>query len=407
VTAASFVEGLLGFQFNVVSSNIGTRRPLIIQMINNPEKHDPSCRFLSESVPESGAAAASGFSAGDLEEETSVGNLAQEIQRRTNAVAGEAKNKVSATPIILRVEFKDCANLTVYDTPGIRLAGNPTLAKDIENTVTSLMKPPNRIIVCLEKASTEWVNSISRPFVERVDPQFRRTIIVITKFDNRIKELTSADEANEYLAGEGLPAGCRPFFISMPVKRDLSDSKSFIKSITETNATTFEALVQLGFDKERFAPEIGFAHCKTFLERLLYQKYVESVASTLEVLERTCAKLDDELDSLHAELAELDDGISKKASSYVSLFCSSVGQLLSGTMYCDLAEWGQNLAEERDASGVAFWPNEEIMQNMSEDIEGWKLKLSGNAQISRLLMEFQSSFHSNTYSIRIHMLSIF
>lgn len=45
---SSFIESLLGFQFNIVETNIGTRRPLIIQMINNPSKQQPSCRFKKE-----------------------------------------------------------------------------------------------------------------------------------------------------------------------------------------------------------------------------------------------------------------------------------------------------------------------------------------------------------------------
>lgn len=38
VAQSTFVESLLGFTFNVVSSNIGTRRPLVIQMINTKGK---------------------------------------------------------------------------------------------------------------------------------------------------------------------------------------------------------------------------------------------------------------------------------------------------------------------------------------------------------------------------------
>lgn len=45
---STFVEALLGFTFNVVSSNIGTRRPLVIQMLNNKRCADPVCRFRSE-----------------------------------------------------------------------------------------------------------------------------------------------------------------------------------------------------------------------------------------------------------------------------------------------------------------------------------------------------------------------
>eukprot|EP01114_Cavostelium_apophysatum_P022639 TRINITY_DN8256_c0_g1_i1.p1 TRINITY_DN8256_c0_g1~~TRINITY_DN8256_c0_g1_i1.p1 ORF type:complete len:306 (+),score=100.99 TRINITY_DN8256_c0_g1_i1:116-1033(+) len=51
---SSFVEGLLGFQFNIVESNIGTRRPLIIQMINDASRDQPSCQFRKENYHATG-----------------------------------------------------------------------------------------------------------------------------------------------------------------------------------------------------------------------------------------------------------------------------------------------------------------------------------------------------------------
>ncbi len=112
---SSFIEGLLGFQFNIVESStnfvfpnlqdIGTRRPLIIQMTNNPSKEYPSCRFRRES--------GDGFE----EKETPVHELVNEIVKRTNEKAGTGADKVSPIPIILRVEYCYSANLTIYDTP--------------------------------------------------------------------------------------------------------------------------------------------------------------------------------------------------------------------------------------------------------------------------------------------------
>lgn len=47
---STFIEGLLGFQFNIVDTQMGTKRPLIIQMINDQEKREPYCRFKKERV---------------------------------------------------------------------------------------------------------------------------------------------------------------------------------------------------------------------------------------------------------------------------------------------------------------------------------------------------------------------
>lgn len=78
-------------------------------MINNPAKTQPSCRFRKENpVPNEEP-----FE----EKETQIIDLNPEIVRRTNEVAGKDPDCVSDIPIILRVEYAHCANLTIYDTP--------------------------------------------------------------------------------------------------------------------------------------------------------------------------------------------------------------------------------------------------------------------------------------------------
>ena len=61
------------------------------------------------------------------------------------------------------------------------------LSADIQQMVERLMKPANRIIVCLEQSTVEWANTSSRPIVRRFDPAFARTVLVNTKFDNRVQ----------------------------------------------------------------------------------------------------------------------------------------------------------------------------------------------------------------------------
>ena len=89
--------------------------------------------------------------------------------RRTNTIAGKG-DRVSALPIILRVEFCHCANLNVYDTPGFRLGGDEKLRAEIMDMVLKLIEPKNRIIVCLEQSTVEWANTVSRPLVRSSPP---------------------------------------------------------------------------------------------------------------------------------------------------------------------------------------------------------------------------------------------
>lgn len=55
------------------------------------------------------------------------------------------------------------------------MGGDERLKTQIITMVTNLIKPLNRIIVCLEQSTVEWANSTSRPIVKQIDPDFSRT----------------------------------------------------------------------------------------------------------------------------------------------------------------------------------------------------------------------------------------
>ena len=53
--------------------------------------------------------------------------------------------------------------------------------------VRELIAPPNRIILFLQQSSVEWCNSMFLQVVQEADPGLQRTILVTSKFDNRLK----------------------------------------------------------------------------------------------------------------------------------------------------------------------------------------------------------------------------
>lgn len=56
--------------------------------------------------------------------------------------------------------------------------------------VKSLASPPHRIILFLQQSSVEWCSSLWLDTIREIDPTFRRTVIVVSKFDNRLKVST-------------------------------------------------------------------------------------------------------------------------------------------------------------------------------------------------------------------------
>ena len=62
--------------------------------------------------------------------------------------------------------------------------------------------------------------------VQEVDPHFQRTVVVSSKFDNRLKEFGERWEVDRYLSAAGyLNQNVQPFFVALPkVLAFVSDS---------------------------------------------------------------------------------------------------------------------------------------------------------------------------------------
>lgn len=317
-------------------------------MVNKESRTVPYCRFKAEHCR------ADGDDEADFEADpTPVERLSEEIHRRTNAVAGASKDAVSDVPIILRVEYNQCANLTVIDTPGFRIGGDPQLQGNIRNMVRRLLEPENRIIICLEQSTVEWANTVSRPLVREVDPTFRRTILVNTKFDNRVKELQTQEQANSYFSCDGMyeDVPVSPFFISLPLRRNL-EPRRFAESIKECIVDDYARLLEVNWDEAKHGSQLGFYRVKTYLEGLLQSRYQAELTPTLDMLEAICKKTAHDLETVRAELAQKDPATIKAvAKEFITLFNEGVKCLLQGSVLGNPEVFGQTLNEEKSATG--------------------------------------------------------
>lgn len=393
---STFIEGLLGFQFNVVDSNIGTRRPLVIQMVNDPGRAVPSARFRKEAVAGPGE---DPFEAQD----TPVEELAREIGRRTAAVAGARGDCVSDVPIVLRVEYRGCPNLNIYDTPGFRLCGSERLREDIRRMVLRIAEPRHRVIVCLEQSTVEWANTVSRPLVRRIDPTFARTVLVNTKFDNRLKELSDGPMANKYLSAEdgatttnSTTTSAKPFFVSLPVERGYSARRpeEFQRAMRECYLEDYRRLLRVGFDEGRYGAQIGFWRARAHLEALLAERYERAVRPTLCALDGVCRRAAADLDRVRRELraASVPD-LKAAAAEFAQGLAGTVERLLAGSVAGNPDARGQTLAEEKAASGAPDWPD----FGLAYDIASAGHRVYGGAQYERLLTEFEYVAHSREF----------
>ncbi|KAF3794494.1 hypothetical protein EJ110_NYTH07319 [Nymphaea thermarum] len=99
---SSLLEVLLGFRFNVREVEMGTRRPLILQMVHEPSALEPRYRLQEE----------------DSDDYVSpIVAIAEVIKSRTDSHLKKTRNAVSPKPIVMSEEYAHSPNLTIIDTP--------------------------------------------------------------------------------------------------------------------------------------------------------------------------------------------------------------------------------------------------------------------------------------------------
>ncbi|KAF2286039.1 hypothetical protein GH714_009854 [Hevea brasiliensis] len=219
---SSLLEALLGFRFNVCEVEIGTRRPLILQMVHDPNAPEPRCRFQAK------------------------------------------KGEPEKTP------------------------------EAILSMVKSLASPPHRILLFLQQSSLEWCSSLWLDAIREIDPTFRRTIIVVSKFDNRLKEFSDRWEVDRYLsANEYLGESTHPFFVALPKDRSTISNDEFRRQISQMDSEILRHLregIKGGFDEEKFRTNIGFSSLRDYLESELQKRYKEAAPATLALLAQRCSQ---------------------------------------------------------------------------------------------------------------------
>ncbi|MBA0705483.1 hypothetical protein Golax_017674 [Gossypium laxum] len=385
---SSLLEALLGFRFNVREVEMGTRRPFILQMVHDPSALEPRCRFQEEDSEEYGSPVVSASTIADI------------IKSRTEALLKKTKTSVSPKPIIMRAEFAHCPNLTIIDTPGFVLKakkGEPeNTPEEILSMVKSLASPPHRILLFLQQSSVEWCSSLWLDSIREIDPTFRRTIVVVSKFDNRLKEFSDRWEVDRYLSASGyLGENTRPFFVALPKERNTISNDEFRRQISQVDAEVLRHLhdgIKGGYDEEKFKPYIGFCSLREYLESELQKRYKEAAPATLALLEQRCSEVNIELARIDSKIQATSDvsHLRKSAMMHAAYISNHVGVLIDGAADPSPEQWGKTTEEERSESGLGSWPGVTIDIKPANAV----LRLYGGAAFERVMHEFRCAAYS-------------
>ncbi|KAI7727969.1 hypothetical protein M8C21_002814 [Ambrosia artemisiifolia] len=189
---SSVLEALVGRDFLPRGSDICTRRPLVLQLLQTKKKPDATDEEYGEflHVP--------GKRFYDFTE------IRKEIQAETDREAGGNKG-VSDKQIRLKIFSPNVLDITLVDLPGITKVPVGDQPSDIEarirTMIMSYIKLPSCLILAVTPANSDLANSDALQMAGNADPDGYRTIGVITKLDI----MDRGTDARNFLLGKVIP----------------------------------------------------------------------------------------------------------------------------------------------------------------------------------------------------------
>ncbi|KAG5526113.1 hypothetical protein RHGRI_032414 [Rhododendron griersonianum] len=216
---SSVLEALVGRDFLPRGSDICTRRPLVLQLLQIKRKPDgteeeygeflhlPGKRFydFGDIRREIQGPLTIFFSFSDTESPTGLALLAPMASKaETEREAGGNKG-VTDKQIRLKIFSPNVLDITLVDLPGITKVPVGDQPSDIEarirTMIMSYIKLPSCLILAVTPANSDLANSDALQIAGNADPDGYRTIGVITKLDI----MDRGTDARNFLLGKVIP----------------------------------------------------------------------------------------------------------------------------------------------------------------------------------------------------------
>ncbi|KAL7625313.1 mitochondrial dynamin GTPase Msp1 [Parahypoxylon ruwenzoriense] len=165
---SSVLEAIVGHEFLPKGSNMVTRRPIELTLVNTPDSDVEYGEFTDLGL-------------GKIYDFSSIQRTLTELNQ-----AVPASQCVSDDPIRLSISSPNVPDLSLIDLPGyIQVVGQNQpleLKQRISELCDKYIQPPN-VILAISAADVDLANSAALRASRRVDPRGERTIGVVTKMD--------------------------------------------------------------------------------------------------------------------------------------------------------------------------------------------------------------------------------
>ena len=257
---SSVLEAIVGHEFLPKGSNMVTRRPIELTLVNSPEVQTAYGEFPALGL-------------GKISDFTQVQSTLTDLN-----MAVPAEKCVSDEPIQLSIHSPHVPDLSLIDLPGyIQVVGEDQpmeLTHKISALCDRYIQPPN-VILAISAADVDLANSTALRASRRVDPRGERTIGVITKLD-----LVEPQRAIDLLTDKKYPL--RLGYVGVMCKIPQSTSGFFGKSHRNlTDAIVKNEKSYLAAHPRDFGTESGLSIGVSTLKKTLMHVLEQSMASSL------------------------------------------------------------------------------------------------------------------------------
>lgn len=263
VGKSRLIEALAGETFNFVSGTLGSRRPTILEFRSMSSRETSQWYVMNVKT-----------------RQWETHNV-QSVMR----ILGDAHEALGATvsdqPVYVRVEGPHVVDMQIVDLPGFRDFAldekKQQLADQIEAMVMRFMKDERNVMICVEEAG-DAANLSTLTRCKKMDPNFKRTILVRNKLDKYYRDLTS-ENINQWLKGFGdLPESLTRFALTLPHwKEGLAEPPEPFEQLRTQADKCDVAEMKMRGASEKYIGTVGFSHFVSHMEDKIEQMFVAAI----------------------------------------------------------------------------------------------------------------------------------
>uniref|UniRef100_A0A4W5RA77 Dynamin-1-like protein n=1 Tax=Hucho hucho TaxID=62062 RepID=A0A4W5RA77_9TELE len=301
---SSVLESLVGRDFLPRGSGIVTRRPLVLQLVNVPplaeRRQQENGMYLTQ-------------------KQRYFLEIRKEIEEETERSSGGNKG-ISPEPIYLKIFSPHVLNLTLVDLPGITKVPVGDQPEDIEaqvqEMILSFISNPNSLILSVSPANSDLATSDALKLAREVDPDGRRTLLVVSKLDL----MDAGTDALEVLLGRVIPVRLGIVGVVNRSQHDINTHKSI-----EDTARDEQAFLQ------RHYPSLASRCGSRYLARTLSRLLMHHIRDCLPELKRRVTVLSAQYQARLSSYGQPVEDHSATLLQIVTKFASDYCNTIEGT----------------------------------------------------------------------------